>query len=75
MTFRSSPLRGLIENLKSNIQEVRVRGGELYVIADAGTEMVEGEGVRILNMPENYACCHGCCTSCRCSCSPATPHW
>jgi hypothetical protein len=33
---------------------VRARGSELYVIADAGSEMVEGEGVHILNMPENY---------------------
>ncbi|WP_341929119.1 glutamine--fructose-6-phosphate transaminase (isomerizing) [Methyloversatilis discipulorum] len=49
-----APNDALIEKLKSNIQEVRARGGELYVIADAGTEMVEGEGVHILNMPENY---------------------
>ncbi len=49
-----APNDALIEKLKSNIQEVRARGGELYVIADAGTEMVEGEGGHILNMPENY---------------------
>ncbi len=49
-----APNDALIEKLKSNIQEVRARGDELYVIADAGTEMVEGEGVHILNMPENY---------------------
>ena len=49
-----APNDTLIEKLKSNIQEVRACGGELYVIADAGTEMVEGEGVHILNMPENY---------------------
>ena len=49
-----APNDALIEKLKSNIQEVRARGGELYVIADAGTEMVEGEGLYILNMPENY---------------------
>jgi glucosamine--fructose-6-phosphate aminotransferase (isomerizing) len=49
-----APNDALIEKLKSNIQEVRARGGELYVIADAGTEMVEGEGVHILPMPENY---------------------
>ena len=49
-----APNDALIEKLKSNIQEVRARGGELYVIADAGAEMVEGEGVHILNMPENY---------------------
>ena len=49
-----APNDALIEKLKSNIQEVRARGGELYVIADAGSEMVEGEGLHILNMPENY---------------------
>lgn len=50
----TAPNDALIEKLKSNIQEVRACGDELYVIADAGTEMVEGEGVHILNMPENY---------------------
>lgn len=33
---------------------VRARGGELYVIADAGSEMVEGKGLHILNMPASY---------------------
>ena len=47
------PNDALIEKLKSN-QEVRARAGERYVIADAGTGTVEGEGVHILNMPENY---------------------
>jgi glucosamine--fructose-6-phosphate aminotransferase (isomerizing) len=49
-----APNDTLIEKLKSNLQEVRARGGELYVIADAGTEMEESEGVHILPMPENY---------------------
>lgn len=40
-----APNDALIERLKSNIHEVRARGGGLYVIADAGIEMVEGEGV------------------------------
>ena len=43
-----------IKKLKSNIQEVRARGGERYVIADAGTEMFEGEGEHIVHMQEHY---------------------
>lgn len=33
---------------------VRAYGGELYFIADAGSEMVEGIGLHILNMPASY---------------------
>lgn len=33
---------------------VRARSGELYVIADAGSEMVEGKNLHILNMPQSY---------------------
>jgi glucosamine--fructose-6-phosphate aminotransferase (isomerizing) len=44
----------LIEKLKSNILEVRARGGELCVIAQAGTEIAGGECVYILSMPKNY---------------------
>jgi glucosamine--fructose-6-phosphate aminotransferase (isomerizing) len=48
-----APNDALIEKLKSNIQEVRARGGELSVIAEAGSQSVEGEGPLILNMSEN----------------------
>ncbi|WP_374489810.1 glutamine--fructose-6-phosphate transaminase (isomerizing) [Zoogloea sp.] len=44
----------LLEKLKSNLQEVRARGGELYVFADAGSEIPETEGVHILQLPEHY---------------------
>jgi glutamine---fructose-6-phosphate transaminase (isomerizing) len=43
----------LLEKLKSNLQEVRARGGELYVFADANTHIKEVEGVHILQMPEH----------------------
>jgi glucosamine--fructose-6-phosphate aminotransferase (isomerizing) len=43
----------LLEKLKSNLQEVRARGGELYVFADAGTRFHSGEGVHLMQMPEH----------------------
>ena len=49
-----APADELIEKLKSNLQEVRARGGELYVFADAGSEIPETDGVHILHMPEHY---------------------
>jgi glucosamine--fructose-6-phosphate aminotransferase (isomerizing) len=49
-----APNDELLEKLKSNLQEVRARGGELYVFADAGSEIAESEGVHILHMPEHY---------------------
>jgi len=44
----------LLEKLKSNLQEVRARGGELYVFADADSEMKESDGVHVLHLPEHY---------------------
>ncbi|MDR1229487.1 MAG: glutamine--fructose-6-phosphate transaminase (isomerizing) [Azoarcus sp.] len=49
-----SPADELLEKLKSNLQEVRARGGELYVFADAGGEIGGSENVHILRMPEHY---------------------
>ncbi len=49
-----APNDALLEKLKSNLQEVRARGGELYVFADAGSEISETEGVHMLPMPEHY---------------------
>ncbi|MCC7546887.1 MAG: glutamine--fructose-6-phosphate transaminase (isomerizing) [Burkholderiales bacterium] len=43
----------LLEKLKSNLQEVRARGGVLYVFADADSHVPESEGVHILRLPEN----------------------
>jgi glucosamine--fructose-6-phosphate aminotransferase (isomerizing) len=44
----------LLEKLKSNMQEVRARGGELYVLADADTRMASSEGVNVVRLPEHY---------------------
>ena len=48
-----APNDALLEKLKSNLQEVRARGGELYVFADANTHIKEAEGIHILHMPEH----------------------
>jgi glucosamine--fructose-6-phosphate aminotransferase (isomerizing) len=49
-----APNDDLLEKLKSNLQEVRARGGQLYVFADGDSEIQESEGVRILRLPEHY---------------------
>ncbi|MGH8670667.1 MAG: glutamine--fructose-6-phosphate transaminase (isomerizing), partial [Burkholderiales bacterium] len=48
-----APNDALLEKLKSNLQEVRARGGNLYVFADAQTHIEDGEGVHIIRMPEH----------------------
>ncbi|MDH2917067.1 MAG: glutamine--fructose-6-phosphate transaminase (isomerizing) [Gallionella sp.] len=48
-----APNDSLLEKLKSNLQEVKARGGELFVFADAQTHIKESEGVHILQMPEH----------------------
>jgi glucosamine--fructose-6-phosphate aminotransferase (isomerizing) len=49
-----APNDALLEKLKSNMQEVRARGGELYVCADADTHIASSEGVNVIRLPENY---------------------
>ena len=49
-----APNDALLEKLKSNIQEVRARGGELFVFADADTRIESEPGVRVIRMPEHY---------------------
>ncbi len=49
-----APNDALLEKLKSNLQEVRARGGELYVFADADTHIDSGPGVHVIRMPEHY---------------------
>ena len=44
----------LLEKLKSNLQEVRARGGELYVFADSDSEISMSEGMHLLRLPEHY---------------------
>ncbi len=43
----------LVEKLKSNLQEVRARGGELYVFADRETQIEEGEFVHVIRLAEH----------------------
>jgi glucosamine--fructose-6-phosphate aminotransferase (isomerizing) len=49
-----APNDALLEKLKSNMQEVRARGGVLYVLADADTRIESSEGMHVIRMPENY---------------------
>ena len=49
-----APNDQLLDKLKSNLREVQARGGELYVFADADSEIPESDGVHILRLPEHY---------------------
>ena len=49
-----APNDSLIEKLKSNLQEVRARGGVLYVLADADSQLGNSEGIHVIRMPEHY---------------------
>jgi glucosamine--fructose-6-phosphate aminotransferase (isomerizing) len=48
-----APNDTLLEKLKSNLQEVKARGGELFVFADANTHIRASDGIHILQMPEH----------------------
>ena len=49
-----APNDALLEKLKSNMHEVRARGGVLYVLADADTRIDSSEGINVIRMPEHY---------------------
>jgi glucosamine--fructose-6-phosphate aminotransferase (isomerizing) len=49
-----APNDALLEKLKSNLHEVRARGGELFVFADADSQIESGEGLHVIRMPEHY---------------------
>jgi glutamine---fructose-6-phosphate transaminase (isomerizing) len=49
-----APNDALLEKLKSNLQEVRARGGVLYVLADGDTHIESSEGIHVIRMPEHY---------------------
>ncbi len=49
-----APNDALLEKLKSNLHEVRARGGVLYVLADADSRIESGEGLHVIRMPEHY---------------------
>ncbi len=49
-----APNDTLLEKLKSNLQEVRARGGELYVFADGDSRIEPAPGMHVIRMPEHY---------------------
>lgn len=49
-----APNDELLEKLKSNMQEVRARGGELYVFADGDSVIEDTEGMHVIRLAENY---------------------
>jgi glucosamine--fructose-6-phosphate aminotransferase (isomerizing) len=50
-----APRGSLLEKLKSNLQEVRARGGELFVMADEDTQLASSEGIHVIQMPPHPA--------------------
>jgi glucosamine--fructose-6-phosphate aminotransferase (isomerizing) len=49
-----APNDALLEKLKSNMHEVRARGGQLYVFADADSHIAPSEGIHVIRLPEHY---------------------
>ncbi|MGN6527052.1 MAG: glutamine--fructose-6-phosphate transaminase (isomerizing) [Burkholderiaceae bacterium] len=49
-----APNDALLEKLKSNMQEVRARGGELFVFADTDTRIDSDTDLHVIRMPEHY---------------------
>lgn len=47
-----APNNALLEKLKSNLEEVRARGGQLFVFADFQVPLDEGHGVTVIRLPE-----------------------
>jgi glucosamine--fructose-6-phosphate aminotransferase (isomerizing) len=50
-----APNNDLLEKLKSNLQEVRARGGELYVFADPESGIEPSDGVTVIQMPRHVS--------------------
>jgi glucosamine--fructose-6-phosphate aminotransferase (isomerizing) len=48
-----APNDSLLEKVKSNMQEVRARGGELYVFADLDSHFAASEGVHVIRTPRH----------------------
>lgn len=69
-----APNDALLEKLKSNLQEVRARGGVLYVLADGDTRIERGEGLHVIRMPGTTALL-AAPAWCRCSCWRTTRRW
>jgi glucosamine--fructose-6-phosphate aminotransferase (isomerizing) len=50
-----APHGALLEKLKSNLQEVRARGGQLYVVADEAAHVEPADGLHVIHMPAHPA--------------------
>jgi glutamine---fructose-6-phosphate transaminase (isomerizing) len=50
-----APNNDLLEKLKSNLMEVRARGGELYVFADPESGFEASDGVHVIEMPRHVS--------------------
>jgi glucosamine--fructose-6-phosphate aminotransferase (isomerizing) len=50
-----APRGTLLEKLKSNLQEVKARGGQLFVMADEDAQLVHGDGLHVIQMPPHPA--------------------
>src|SRR5207245_3746816 len=50
-----APRDALLEKLRSNLQEVRARGGELHVMADQDTRITGGDGLHVIRVPDYAA--------------------
>ncbi len=48
-----APNDALLEKLKSNLQEVRARGGELYVLADEDSHFMSSDGIHVIRLPDH----------------------
>ena len=49
-----APNDAMFEKLKSNMEEVRARGCQLYVFADAGSHIESGDSLHVIRLPEHY---------------------
>ena len=49
-----APSGPLFEKTVSNMQEVRARGGQLYVFADVDSRITSGDGLHVIRLPEHY---------------------
>lgn len=48
-----APSNSLLDKLKSNMQEVRARGGELYVLSDLDSQILAAPGLQLLRLPKH----------------------
>ena len=55
-----APNDALLEKVKSNMQEVNARGGELFVFADADSHFTESEGVHVIRTPRHVGVLSPC---------------